>query len=83
MEDTFTIQDFDIGFFLFYEITGITKNVDCFHSYILNVNTKKMNRFIWSIKTTSNESAQVTFLLLVLFSNLFFQIWKIGPCDTV
>lgn len=46
MEDTFTIQDFDIGFFLFYEITGITKNVDCFHSYILNVNTKKMNRFI-------------------------------------
>lgn len=46
MEDTFTIQDFDIGFFLFYEITGITKNVDCFHSYIFNVNTKKMNRFI-------------------------------------
>lgn len=35
-----------LDFFLFYEITGITKNVDCFHSYIFNVNTKKMNRFI-------------------------------------
>ena len=61
-----------LDFFLFHEITGITKNVDCFHSYIFNVNTKKMNRFIWSIKTTSNESAQVTFLLLGIILKPFF-----------
>ena len=69
--------------FLFYEITGITKNVDCFQSYIFNVNTKKMNRFIWNIKTTSNEFVQMTFFYWVFFSNLFFQLWKVGPCDTV